>query len=88
MRANTFLSVSDWVSIKCLCASSRWELLWRLCREFQSESEQKAALRSEGKQVVEEGWKEEGQMEEEVEEWREEVVEEGWKEEEEEEVVN
>lgn len=35
------------VCVKCLCASRRWELLWRLCKEFQSESEQQAGLESE-----------------------------------------
>lgn len=25
--------------VKCLCASRRWEVLWHLCKEFQSNSE-------------------------------------------------
>lgn len=57
--------VSDWWIVKCLCASSRWELLWHLCREFQSESELQAALQTEageewmGEEGVVAGWKEE-----------------------------
>lgn len=38
-------------SVKCLFASSRWELLWRLCRGFHSRSGLQAA-----QQEVEKGW--------------------------------
>lgn len=76
----TLTCLSDCAFIKCLCASNRWELLWRLCREFQSESELQAALQTE-EEVVEEGWQE--KEEEEVEQV--EVVEEGLRKEEEEE---
>lgn len=84
MWMNEFPSVSDCVFVKCLCASNRWEHLWRLCREFQSESELQAALQTEEEE--QEGWREE--VVEEDEGWKEEVVEEGWMEEVEEEEVN
>lgn len=62
-------SLCDCVCIKCLCASSRWEVLWRLCREFHSEFEQDVVLQTEEEEgwreaVGEEGWKEKVEEEE------------------------
>lgn len=56
MQVSAMPSESDCMFVKCLYASSRWELLWRLCREFQSESELQAALQTEEEELeVEKG---------------------------------
>lgn len=79
MWANELPSVFDCVFVKCLCASNRWKLLWRLCRAFQSESELQSALQTEEEEEQQEGWRK--VVGGEVEGWREVVAEEeeeGW----------
>lgn len=80
MWANELPSVFDCVFVKCLCASNRWKVLWRLCRAFQSESELQSALQTEEEEEEQqEGWRK--VVGGEVEGWREVVAEEeeeGW----------
>lgn len=50
--------------IKCPCASSRWEVLWHLYTEFQSESELHTAMHTE-EEGEDKGWWEEKEVVEE-----------------------